>query len=819
MRSIAGWPAVLSLLIAASTVAGQDLPMLDAYRRAERFASPRIARLVQHANLEPHWIDGGPAFWYRTDVRRRRRFVRVDAGGRKLPAFDHQRLATVLAAASGERIDPDSLPFGSIEFAADGVRFEAFGQSWLWDAGQAVCTKVDKPQTDEQKEDTKDPPRELSPDGRWRAVARDHNLFVDEVDGDGDYRLTDDGTAADFYRPLIWSPDGRWLVALRTVPGDHGKMVNVTAKPEEGVRPAVREYVYELPGDKLDVRRLYVFDTSARTGREVTADPIGWWGPPGGPLTWRDGTHLLYEQTYRGFQRRIVGEIDVTTSTVRTVIDERSETFLPPMKAWSHYVNNGAEILWMSERSGWNHLYRIDGPTGEVKNAITSGDWAVLSVEQVDDERREIVFTAGGREPAQNPYHRHWYRVGFDGSNLVHLSPGIGTHNLTFSPDGSVYLDTWSRVDRAPVTTIRRTSDAALLAELESADVADLLATGWRWPEAFTAKGRDGETDIWGVVYRPSNLDESKQHPVIECIYAGPQGSSVPVSFQAARDQQALAELGFIIVQLDGMGMSGRSKAFQGVAWHNLGDSGFDDRVLWIKALAERYSYVDASRVGIYGGSAGGYNAARALIAANDFYSVAVAISGNHDHRTDKVWWNELWMGYPVGPHYAEQSNVEQAAKLKGHLLLLDGALDDNVNPFAAGQQFVEALIRANKDFDYLLVPGAGHGVGVPYAKRRMWDHFVRYLLGADPPPEYRLQTASGAEINVTIVNQSGRPVDICWLDFGGQLKRYHTLAPGQSVVQHTFVGHDWSAVADGQTIARYTGDEDQLTWTIGPQP
>lgn len=792
--------------------------MLEAYRRAEQYGSPRLGRLVQNANLEPHWIDGGPTFWYRTEVRGRRHFVQVDGDGGRRPAFDHARLAAALGKASGRPVDADRLPFASLEVVDGCIRLQAFDGTWLYDPLADACrpttaTAVEKPvpKPDEL-------PRDLSPDRRWKAIARGHDLFVDEVAGEGGYRLTNDGTAEDFYRPLVWSPDGRWLVALRTVPGEHGKMVNVTARPDQGVRPSVREYVYELPGDRLDVSRFYVFDTAARTGREVAADAIDWWGPPGGPLVWRDASHLLYEQTYRGFQRRIVGEIDVTAAAGRTVIDERSETCLPPMKAWSHFVRDGAEMLWTSERSGWNHLYRIDGATGRVANALTSGEWAVLSVAHVDEARREVTFVAGGREPGENPYHRHWYRVGFDGQGLVHLSPGDGTHTLTFSPDRSVYLDTWSRVDQAPVTVLRRASDAGLLAALESADIADLLASGWPRPETFRAKGRDGQTDLWGVVYRPSKLDERQRYPVIECIYAGPQGSSVPVSFQAARDQQALAELGFIVVQLDGMGMSGRSKAFQDVAWRNLGDSGFPDRLAWIRALAAQYPYVDASRVGIYGTSAGGYNAARALIAAHDCYSVAVAISGNHDHRTDKVWWNELWMGYPVGPHYAEQSNVEQAARLKGKLLLLDGALDDNVNPFASGQQFVAALIRANKDFDYLLVPGVGHGVGVPYAKRRMWDHFVRHLLGVEPPPEYELRHASGAEIHVTMRNDSGRTVDLCWLDFSGQRKLYHTLEPGQSVVQHTFVGHDWEALADGLTIARYTGDEDELTWTIGPE-
>ena len=793
--------------------------MLDAYRRAEGFASPRLGRLVHQTTVEPHWIAGGPAFWYRSEGRGQRRFWQVDAAGGRQPAFDHPQLAAALATAAGQAVDADHLPVDQLSYRDDAVSFQAFGKWGRWNAAAQTCEPTSAPVKSEPADKPSGPGPDVSPDGQWRAISRDHDLFVESANGGEGYRLTTDGEPENFYRPLRWSPAGRWLVALRTVPGEHGQMVNVTARPEDSLRPTFRTYGYDLPGDRVDVSRLHVYDTTDRSGRAIEAEAIDYHGPPAGPLVWRDPTHLLYEQTFRGYQRRMIGEFDIATAASRVVVDERSETFLPPMKAWSHYLDNGAEILWMSERSGWNHLYRIDGTTGKVENALTTGNWAVLSVERVDEQQRQVIFEAGGREPGENPYQRHWYRVDFDGGHLLHLSPGDGTHKLTFSPDGGVYLDTYSRVDAPPRTVLRRSSDAALLADLETAEVDDLLASGWRYPEPFHAKGRDDATDIWGVIFRPSKLDETKQYPVIECIYAGPQGSSVPVGFQAVREQQALAELGFIVVQLDGMGMSGRSKSFHDVAWHNLGDSGFPDRRRWIQAVAERYPYVDATRVGIYGTSAGGYNAARALIAANDRYSVAVAISGNHDHRTDKLWWNELWMGYPVGPHYAAQSNIEQAARLKGHLLILDGALDDNVNPFASGQQFVEALIAANKDFDYLLVPTIGHGVGVPYAKRRMWDHFVRYLLGIEPPHEYQLRNTSGAAINVTIANQSGQPVEVLWLDFGGQLKKYHDLAPGQSVVQHTYVGHDWEARAGGQTISRYTGDEDQTTWTIGPQP
>jgi dipeptidyl aminopeptidase/acylaminoacyl peptidase len=398
------------------------------------------------------------------------------------------------------------------------------------------------------------------------------------------------------------------------------------------------------------------------------------------------------------------------------------------------YLEDSNELIWMSERDGWNHLYLYDTAAGQVKNQITKGEWVVRGVDRVDDEKRQIWFRAGGIRPGQDPYYIHYARINFDGTGLTIFTEGNGNHQALFSPDGKYLVDTWSRVDMAPVVEVRNSADGKKVLELERGDMSALVASGWQIPERFVAKARDGATDIYGVVFRPTNFEPAKKYPVVEQIYAGPQGSFVPKAFSAAHGPQSMAELGFILVQIDGMGTNNRSKAFHDVCWKNLADAGFPDRILWMKAAAAKYPYMDLTRVGIYGGSAGGQNAVGGLLLHPDFYKVGAADCGCHDNRMDKVWWNEQWMGYPVGPHYAEQSNVTLAPRLKGKLLLIVGELDTNVDP-ASTMQVVKALIKANKDFDLLVVPGGGHGAGgSPYGRRKQRDFFVRNLLHVEPP-------------------------------------------------------------------------------------
>jgi dipeptidyl aminopeptidase/acylaminoacyl peptidase len=439
-------------------------------------------------------------------------------------------------------------------------------------------------------------------------------------------------------------------------------------------------------------------------------------------------------------------EVDAAVGKARTVISEEPATFVG-QRIFRHELNGGKEIIWLSERDGWHHLYLIDGVTGKVKNQITKGDWLVRAIEKVDEEKRQIWFGASGMYAGKDPYLIHHYRINFDGTGLTTLTQADANHDVSYSTDMKYFVDTYSRVDLPTVSELRRASDGSLVAELERGDISELTKAGFKPPEVFTAKARDGKTDIWGVIVRPTNFDPSKKYPVIENIYAGPHGSFVPKTFwpfgpHSSGDKvigmQQQAELGFIVVQMDGMGTFNRSKAFHDVAWKRVGDAGFPDRILWHKAVAAKYPFYDITRVGIYGGSAGGQNSTGALLFHPDFYDVAVSYAGCHDNRMDKIGWNERWMGWPIDESYAQSSNVDNAWRLQGKLLLVVGELDSNVDP-ASTMQVAAALIKANKMFDLLVIPGGEHGAGrttgpVEYGFRRQYDFFVRHLLGVEPP-------------------------------------------------------------------------------------
>jgi dipeptidyl aminopeptidase/acylaminoacyl peptidase len=432
--------------------------------------------------------------------------------------------------------------------------------------------------------------------------------------------------------------------------------------------------------------------------------------------------------------------VDASTGQARTVLDEQSKTFI-----WTahienlnlqllNYLKNGKEILYVSERSGWRHLYLLDIDSGELK-PITQGEWVLRGVHRIDEENREVWFAASGVYPDQDPYLIHYGRVKFDGSGLVWLTQSDGNHSLdfgaesrAFSPERSYFIVTHSRVNSAPVTELRRSTNGELILTLEKAEVGP----GWNPPEPFVAKGRDDKTDIWGIICRPSDFDPAKKYPVVESVYAGPQGAYVPKSFSASSRFEFLTSLGFIVVQIDGMGTAFRSKAFHDVCWQDLADAGFPDRIKWIQAAAEKYPYMDLTRVGIFGTSAGGQNAAGALLFHNDFYKVAIANCGCHDNRMDKASWNEQWMGYPLGSHYSASSNIDNAEKLKGRLQLVLGELDDNV-PVDSTYRLVDALVQSGKEFEFVLIPSAGHGASSPITRRKMQDFFVRYLQGVEP--------------------------------------------------------------------------------------
>jgi dipeptidyl aminopeptidase/acylaminoacyl peptidase len=744
------------------------------YARSEGLRS-RIEGLVIDAAEAPSWVGrGSNQFVYRKSVKGGFTFMLVDAATlEKRPAFDHDRLATAITAAmrrqGGPPITGVTLPLGrfalvdtgrAIEFTATGRPGESVADTTRWRCTLAdyACARAPV-RTDSALRARRqvggglfgtplpaDARIRVSPDSTLEAFVRNFNVVVQTRGSRDGTALTIDGFEGDAYDPqsIVWSPDSKRIAVYRVRPGYRREVHYVMSSPEDQLQPKHSTLLYNKPGDILDQGTPVIIDVASKSQINVdrTLFPNAY-AVTG--LEWRkDSRSVTFEYNQRGHQVYRVIEIDAATGKTRAVIDETMPTFFEySAKKYRYDLADGKEIIWMSERDGWNHLYLYDGVTGKVKRQITKGPWLVRSVDWVDTTGKQIYFTASGMYPGKDPYFVHAYKVRFDGTGLTPLTDADATHNITYSPDHKYYVDLYSRVDLAPVMQLRRASDGKVLTDLEKADASALLATGWKPPEVFTSLGRDGKTEIWGVIIRPINFDSTRTYPVIENIYAGPQGSFVPKTFSTQLGMQSIAELGFIVVQIDGMGTSNRSKAFHDVAWKNLGDAGFPDRILWHKAVAAKYRYYDTSRVGIYGTSAGGQNSMGALLFHPEFYKVAVSAAGCHDNRMDKIWWNEQWMG-EVGPHYSASSNVDNASKLEGKLMLVVGEMDSNVDP-ASTYQVVNALIKANKMFDLLVIPGAGHTNGGPYGERKRNDFFVHQLMGVEPPDRNTRVAASAS--------------------------------------------------------------------------
>ncbi|MBP7551196.1 MAG: DPP IV N-terminal domain-containing protein [Gemmatimonadaceae bacterium] len=764
-------PVALAAQVATAAPGRPYQFTIEDYARAERFLGATSAPLVSGQAGRPNWIGTAGRFWYRTaNVGGTASFWLVDPARKsRVPAFDHPKLATALATATGSRVDGDRLPFAAFTFADDlkSITATVRGARWRCDLAAYTCA-------DAGRSAAPVPNSSTSPDGTWIVQRRANNLYARRADGSGaEVVLTTDGIPDFGYATnnagwthgenpiLTWSPDGK---RLATFQHDGRGVREMTLVGTNVGAPKVETWKYPFPGDSVIFRiSRVVIDLPGTAGaaprltrlqmgpdqhRSTVSDHIAC-GAAICDLQWYDdGSHVAFISSSRDHKQAWLRIASAATGEVRTVLHETSPTQLGdashPEDLW-RILPATNEFIWWSDRDDWTHLYLHDLTTGQLKNRITTGVGNVSEIVRIDEKTRQIWFMANGREPGRDPYFQHFYRIGFDGKGLALLTPEAANHTVTLSPDGRFFTDVYSTPDTPPVAVVRDGS-GRVVQSLERADIRALVASGWRAPIPVTVKARDGRTDIHGLMYVPTQLDTTRKYPIINHIYPGPQSGSVgPRSFVPARgDNQALAELGFIVVELDGMGTPGRSKTFRDFYYGRMNDNTIPDQVAGMKELATRHRYIDIDNVGIWGHSGGGFATASAMFSAPDFFDVGIAESGNHDNRNYEDDWGERYQGLLVregnGDNYADEANQTHAANLKGKLFLIHGMMDDNVPPTNT-TLVADALMKAGKDFDMLMLPQARHGFGAdsPYIMRRRWDYFVVNLQGNVPPKEYRI--------------------------------------------------------------------------------
>jgi dipeptidyl aminopeptidase/acylaminoacyl peptidase len=749
----------------------------DDYARAEKAMGYNTNPLVFRSGVRPNWLPD-ERFWYRLTTAEGSEFVLIDpTKGTRAPAFDHAKLAAALSTAAGATFDAHHLPFTDFEFSENGqsISFSVRGRRWKCDLQGGKCNAEGTAETGGQRGQQggrgggRTRNETLSPDKKRAAFIRNYDLWVRDVATGQETQLTTDGVKDFGYATdnagwihsdraiLLWSPDSKKIATFQQDQRGVGEMYLVDTKVGH---PTLQAWKYPLPGDEVvttiqrviidvDAPKVIRLQLPPDQHRSTVCDNIACVGTDLADAEWSpDSSRLAFVSTSRDHKHEQMRIANAATGAVRDVLEEKVATHFESGENefnW-RYLAASNEVIWFSERDNWGHLYLYDAATGRLKNQITSGEWAVTRVLRVDEKNRVVYFLVVGREKGRNPYFTHLYRIGLDGKNLSLLTPEDGNHTITLSLSGRFFVDGYSRPD-VPAVTVLRDENGKLITTIEKADISSLLATGWKPPVPITVKARDGVTDLYGLMFKPANLDGKKKYPIVNHIYPGPQGGSVGSwSFSAARgDTQALAELGFIVVEIEGMGNPLRSKNFHDAYYGNMGDNTLPDQVSGMKQLAQTYSFIDIDRAGIYGHSGGGFATADAMLRYPDFFKVGIAESGNHDNRDYEDDWGEMYQGLlerkaDGTTNYDDQGNQNLAKNLKGHLLLAHGTVDDNVPPYNT-LLVVDALIKANKDFDLLLLPNQRHGYGNAsnYMTRRRWDYFVRYLLGAEPPVNYAL--------------------------------------------------------------------------------
>lgn len=734
---------------------GQAQGTLEDYRRAYSLYEKFNATQVYNDPADIRW-DGKTTFHYSVYTPEGTDYyvgkVTGDVKTADVKAIHMKALAELLSRETGKDIPRNTLRLSRLsvdENQPTSVSFEFDG--YKWKVEEAYTTRLrlgskealpapkepwKKPRHWMEVDDEKGAAPVVSPDGKRQAYIKNDNVYVSDRDGRHERALSNDGTAGNYYSSwLKWSPDGKYVCANKIRPAQKRYVYYVESSPKSQLQPILHQQEYAKPGDELRFKVPCIFNVETGLAVIPSTELFDRQYDLYGPEWKEDGKAVTFEYNERGHKTYRVLELDAETGKVRTLVEESSPTFVNYSRMFRHVLKGGKEMIWMSERDNWNHLYMIDLEKGKVARQITKGDWVVRRVLKVDEDNQVIYFTASGVNPKEDPYHVHYYKINMDGKQMTCLTPEEGNHSAVFNEDYTLWIDKYSTAEQAPVTVLRTTQgEKAEGRTLAQADLSKIKSAGWTAPEIFTAPGRDGVTPMWGIIQRPTNFDPQKKYPVIEYIYSGPGDAYTPKSFLPYNGYTtALAELGFIVVQLDAMGTSYRGKKFEEVCYKNLKDAGFPDRIQWIKAAAEKYPYMDSTRVGIYGCSAGGQEALAAVLFHPEFYKASYSSCGCHDNRMDKIWWNEQWMGYPVDSSYIACSNVENAHRLTRPLMLVVGEMDDNVDP-ASTMQVVDALIKANKDFELVVLPGVRHSMGESYGEHKRFDFFVKELMGVEPP-------------------------------------------------------------------------------------
>ncbi len=719
---------------------------LEDYNRAYALPAKYNNGYVPNARIAPQWIAGTDKFWYVDETQDGNRlYTLVDAAKQKSsPLFDAKKLAAEMEAKGLSNPNPRDIRLEHLSVSAnlDTLWFNSDGRMWTYikSGKHHLLDRGEVPAAPEQPhwmvvDEEKDFPPVPSPDGTKVAFVRDHNLCVRDVATGQVTQLTTDGTIGNYYSSYIyWSPDSKKFAVNKIRPVEKRYVYYVESSPAQGSQPILHKQEYAKPGDELRFKLPVIVDVEKTVVIQPETKLFDQQYDLYGPMWNSDSEGITFEYNERGHKNYRILEMSAADGAVRPLVEESHDKYVNYSRIFRHYLEDGKRIIWSSERDNFNHLYMYDRASGKPTHQITKGDFYVRDVINVDEKNGKIYFSANGVNKDEDPYFIRYYVINFDGSGLTDLTPAPGNHRAFFSPDYKYLVDTYSTVSTAPVTCLRDAASGKELMKVAEADLSALIDAGWKAPGVFVAPGRDGKTPMWGVIYRPSNFDENKKYPIIEYIYQGPGDQYVPKSFVGLnRNMGALAELGFIVVMVDGMGTSFRSREFENVCYKNLVDAGLPDHIAWIKAAAEKYPYMDAERVGIYGASAGGQESTTAVLHHPEFYKAAYSACGCHDNRMDKIWWNEQWLGYPIDESYIEASNVDNAHLLTRPLMLVVGELDDNVDP-ASTMQVANALIKANKDFELVVIPGAAHTLGEDFGEHKRYDFFVRHLLGVNPP-------------------------------------------------------------------------------------